>query len=291
MAKPSIPAQFDLERFFDYAIDMLCIADPSGYFLKVNRAFERVLGYTRDDLLARPFVEFVHPDDRAETLAETHRLSTGALCFAYENRYRAKDGAWRNIAWTCYPDPETGLMYAVARDMTEQRVREDRIDGITQIPNRRVFDESCVEEMRRAHRQRSPLGVALLDVDHLRAYNAAVGHLDGDRALRRIAEALQDQMRRAGEFVARFNGGTFGVLFPNVTDPDGPGAYCEILRTTVEDLGIGFTDGGAAQQLTVSGGVVARVPGRGDAVGTLVEPAREALGRAKVRGRNRIETA
>ena len=292
MARPSLPKDFSLERFFDYAIDMLCVADPSGYFLKVNRAFERVIGYSQDELLSRPFVEYVHPDDRAETIAETQRLSSGNLCFKYENRYHAKDGSWKVIAWTCYPDPETGLMYAVARDMTEERQREDRLDGITLIPNRRVFEETTTDETRRAQRLRQPLGLALLDVDHLRAFNQAEGHLEGDRTLRRIAETLSAQLRRAGDFVARYNGGTFGVLFPNPSDPTAPRVHCDTLRTAVQDLGLTFKDArGVARQLTISGGFVLRVPERGEEPNVLVAPAQEALSRAKSQGRNRIESA
>jgi diguanylate cyclase (GGDEF)-like protein/PAS domain S-box-containing protein len=292
VARPTLPEHFNLERFFDYAIDMLCVADATGYFLKVNRAFERVMGYSREELLSRPFVEFVHPDDRADTIAETRRLSTGQLTFKYENRYRSKDGGWKVISWTCYPDPETGLMYAVARDMTEERGREDRLDGITGIPNRRVFDETATEETRRAQRLRTPLGLALLDVDHLRAFNEAEGHLEGDRGLRRVAEALSAQLRRAGDLVARFNGGTFGVLFPSPKDADGARAHCDTLRTAVEQLDLTFTDtAGDARQLTLSGGFVVRVPERGEVPAALLTPAHEALRRAKARGRNRIETA
>lgn len=292
VARPALPEDFSLERFFDYAIDMLCVADASGYFLKVNRAFERVMGYTREELLKHPFVEFVHPDDRAETIAETQRLSTGNLCFKYENRYRARDGSWKVISWTCYPDPETGLMYAVARDMTEEREREDRLDGITRIPNRRVWDEMAEEEARRAQRLGHGLGLALLDVDHLRAFNEAEGHLEGDRVLRRIAEVLSGQLRRAGDFVARYNGGTFGVLFPSPAGPEPPRDHCETLRAAVEGLDIGFTDGrGTARRLTVSGGFVLRTPARGDPPSLLEEPAQQALARAKAQGRNRIETA
>jgi diguanylate cyclase (GGDEF)-like protein/PAS domain S-box-containing protein len=292
VARPSLPAQFSLERFFDYAIDMLCVADASGYFLKVNRAFQRVMGYSRDELLARPFVEFVHPDDRADTIAETKRLSTGALCLKYENRYQAKDGSWKTVAWTCYPDPETGLLYAVARDMTEEREREDRLDGITRIANRRVFDETATDETRRAQRLRHPIGLALLDVDHLRAFNEAEGHLEGDRVLRRIAEVLSAQLRRAGDLVARYNGGTFGVLFPSPSEPDRPRAHCDTLRSAVEALEIRFTDTrGDPRQLTVSGGFIVRVPDLGDAPAVLVSPAKTALERAKAQGRNRIVSA
>jgi diguanylate cyclase (GGDEF)-like protein/PAS domain S-box-containing protein len=285
------PAEFDLERFFDYAIDMLCIAAPSGYFLKVNRAFERVMGYSREELLARPFVEFVHPDDRGETIAETRRLSQGSVSFAYENRYKAKDGSWKYISWTCYPDPETGLMYAVARDMTEQRTREDRLDGITGIPNRRVFDDALTEEFRRAARLSLPLGVALLDVDHLRAYNEAQGHLEGDRVLRQIAEALSARLRRAGDLLARYNGGTFGVLFADVRDVDTARSYCDQLRGIVTSMGVAFQGASGSRTLTLSAGFATTSPARGDTPAPLLKTAQRALVRAKAQGRDRLESA
>lgn len=292
MTRAPIPEQFDLERFFDYAIDMLCIANAEGYFLKVNRAFERVLGYTRDELVARPFLDFVHPDDRVETLAETRRLSSGSICIAYENRYKAKDGSWKSIAWTCYPDPENALMYAVARDMTELREREDRLDGITGIPNRRVFDETLAEEFRRAMRVAMSIGLALLDVDYLRAFNEAEGHLEGDRALRRVAEALSTRMRRAGDFVARYNGGTFGVLFTAGRDGDAGRAHCDQLRAAVDALGLEFHGtAGKSGRLTLSGGFVMTEPKRGQTPAPLLTAAQRALTRAKAQGRNRVESA
>jgi diguanylate cyclase (GGDEF)-like protein len=146
--------------------------------------------------------------------------------------------------------------------------------------------------VRRSHRQKLPLGIALFDVDHLRAYNEAEGHLDGDRVLRRIAETFASQVRRAGDLVARYNGGTFGVVFATPGDVEGFQAYCDTLRRGVEELDIGFTDTrGTPTRLTVSAGIVARVPGRGEPPDALVEPARQALSRAKAQGRNRIEAA
>lgn len=106
---------FDFERFFQYAVDLLCIAGTDGYFKVVNPAFERALGYTTRELLARPFVEFVHPDDRDATVAETGQLADGTPTIAFVNRYRRKDGHYVWLHWTAYPEPGTGLIYASAR--------------------------------------------------------------------------------------------------------------------------------------------------------------------------------
>lgn len=105
----------EYEQFFDLSPDMLCIAGTDGYFKRVNPAFERILGWPKEELLGRPFVEFVHPDDVARTERETERLSQGVPTVSFENRYRLPDGAYTWLRWTCHPDPETGRLYAVAR--------------------------------------------------------------------------------------------------------------------------------------------------------------------------------
>jgi diguanylate cyclase (GGDEF)-like protein/PAS domain S-box-containing protein len=285
---PSAKPAFDLDRFFDFAIDLLCIADGEGYFRRVNRSFERVLGYDQADLLAHPFLEFVHPDDRAETMAETRRLSSGQITLAFENRYRAKDGTYRTLSWTCYPDADTGLLYAVARDVTDERRRENKIDGITGVATRHVWDEVLVEELHRASRLRVPIAVGMFDVDHLLAYNEAMGHAEGDKRLREIAAVLGSNLRRSGDLVGRWEGGTFGILIGGAPDLKRATAHGDRLRQAVEALNITFTTPAGPRKLTVSGGVVSRMPYRGDEPGALVEAAQRALANAKTAGRNRV---
>ncbi len=281
---------YDLERFFNFAVDMLCIADTKGYFRRVNPSFTRVLGYTAEELLARPFVDLVHPDDREQTLAEVGKLASGQITLSFENRFLAKDGSYKYLHWTSYPESETGLLYSVARDITEQKVREDRIDGITGAPNRRVWDESLATEWRRAGRMKVPLAIAMFDVDCLRSYNDERGHLDGDKCLRRVAGALQDRMRRAGDLIARYAGGNFGLLFAGGMEAGDAAALCETMRRDVEALGIEHP-GGVNQRVTISAGVAAEVPAPDSGPDRLVGRARAALGEAKQKGRNRIVEA
>jgi len=114
-----------MDRFFILSLDLLCIAGTDGYFKQLNPAFSRTLGYTTDELLARPFLDFVHPDDRAATLAEMEKLSRGAPTLHFENRYRCRDGAWKWLSWKVHPFPDEGLLYATARDVTEgKRIEE-----------------------------------------------------------------------------------------------------------------------------------------------------------------------
>jgi PAS domain S-box-containing protein len=110
----------DHDKIFNVSIDMLCIADASGYFLDVNSAFTRTLGYGREELLAQPFLNFVHPDDQNPTEAELQDATAGQQHVQFENRYRHKDGHYRTLSWSSITDEETGQIYAVARDVTEQ---------------------------------------------------------------------------------------------------------------------------------------------------------------------------
>ena len=108
------------EQFFNLSIDMLCIANSEGYFKTVNPAFTSVLGYSEDELLSRPILDFIHPDDIDKTLEEFAKLSSGQDSLNFENRYRHKDNHYLNLSWNGYIDNHSGLIYSVARDITQQ---------------------------------------------------------------------------------------------------------------------------------------------------------------------------
>jgi len=111
-----------LDHFFDISTDLLCIAGTDGYFKRLNPAWERTFGYTVDELCARPYLEFIHPDDVSRTAAEAaEQASAGKVTVAFDNRYRCRDGSYRWLNWNATPIPGIDMVYAVARDTTEQR--------------------------------------------------------------------------------------------------------------------------------------------------------------------------
>lgn len=115
------------DRFFENAIDMICFLDFNGYFRRVNKAWERTLGYTREELTSRRFIEFVHPDDRERTLNQNAQVRGGGKALSFENRYRCKDGSYRWLRWNAAPDSPQNVIYGVARDITEsKRAEEER---------------------------------------------------------------------------------------------------------------------------------------------------------------------
>jgi len=123
-------AERDLLSFFELSLDLFCIAGPDGYFRRLNSNFSRVLGYTTEELLARPFIEFVHLDDRERTHAEVVKVSAGQPCVRFLNRYRDVRGEYRWFDWTAKAIPGEGMIFAVARDVTDRVRLEDQLHSL-----------------------------------------------------------------------------------------------------------------------------------------------------------------
>jgi PAS domain S-box-containing protein len=112
------------ERFFTLSLDLLCCLDFNGYFHRLNPAWEATLGFTRQELMARPFIEFVHPDDRERTIRQNQGVRSGGHARGFENRYLCKDGSYRWLLWNAASDADHNLIYSVARDITERKRAE-----------------------------------------------------------------------------------------------------------------------------------------------------------------------
>jgi PAS domain S-box-containing protein len=121
------PSEGDLREFIDLSLNLLCIAGTDGYFKLVNPAWQATLGYTAEELLSRPYLEFVHPDDRPATVAEATDIASGESTVSFENRYRCKDGSYKWLLWSAVARPERGLIYAIAADVTERKHEEARL--------------------------------------------------------------------------------------------------------------------------------------------------------------------
>lgn len=115
------PTNNALERLFELSLDMLSVVSFDGYFLLINPAFAKTLGYKPAELKNAYIFNFIHPDDIESTTAELSRLNEGHITFSFSNRYRCKAGHYRWLEWRAQPDVETKLIYAVTRDITEQK--------------------------------------------------------------------------------------------------------------------------------------------------------------------------
>jgi two-component system, sensor histidine kinase and response regulator len=133
-------AEEELDRFFTLSPDLLCISNFDGYFLRLNPAWERVLGFPREVLLSKPWVDFVHPDDREAALGAAAGVRDTEL-IAFENRYRCADGSYRWLQWTAVAYTDLGLIYASARDVTDRR----RAAGELEIAKRRAEEATVAK--------------------------------------------------------------------------------------------------------------------------------------------------
>ncbi|HXV59229.1 MAG TPA: response regulator [Vicinamibacteria bacterium] len=120
-------ARGELDQFFELSLDLLCVADHEYNFKHVNPAWEKTLGYSRGELLAKPYLDFVHPDDLEATVEAASSLRAGSDVISFENRYRCGDGSYKWLSWNTAVSVESGLVYAVARDITERKRAEEAL--------------------------------------------------------------------------------------------------------------------------------------------------------------------
>ncbi|HMJ61165.1 MAG TPA: ATP-binding protein [Bryobacteraceae bacterium] len=120
-------AQRDFERFFNLIPDLACIVSTDGYFKMVNPAWEKTLGYTHEEVMSTPMLEFIHPDDLEQTLSEIAKQSRTYRTKHFVNRYRCKDGSYRIFDWTTTFNRDDSTRFGVAKDITEQRQWEERL--------------------------------------------------------------------------------------------------------------------------------------------------------------------
>lgn len=252
-------------RHFNLSLDMISIAGFDGRFKSVNPAFERCLGYRPEELVGRPFLDFVHPDDREKTEAEAASLSDGVTTVQFQNRYFAKDGEVHWMEWTSIPLPDEGLIYGVARDVTERKALEQELerlsqhDPLTGLFNRRRFEEELQRQLAYTRRYGKGGALLMIDLDRFKQINDELGHAAGDEALRHVAELLSDNLRASDmvardvdPMVARLGGDEFVVLLPEA-DAAGAETVAERLAIAVAEAPLAIED--RAVELRVSIGV------------------------------------
>jgi two-component system, sensor histidine kinase and response regulator len=120
-------AEGEIETLFRLSRDMLCIAGFDVYFKRLNPAWEETLGFTTQELMSRPYIEFVHPEDRRPSVVEAKKVAAGGHAVLFENRYVCKDGSYRWLSWNAIALEEEGLFYCTVRDVTEQRRAADEL--------------------------------------------------------------------------------------------------------------------------------------------------------------------
>jgi PAS domain S-box-containing protein len=229
------------------AADMIALVDSDGRRLYNSPAYQKVLGYSPEELQATSSTEQIHPDDRPKVLqaAENARLSGQGERVEY--RIRHKDGSWRTLESTACAIQnaagQTGKLVIVNRDITERKRAQDLLahnafhDGLTNLPNRALFLDRLQHSLALSKRQSNyKFAVLLIDIDEFKIVNDSLGHTAGDELLIQIGQRLKKSVRRADtvsrprvcevpgtpgndDTLARLGGDEFAILLDDIRDP------------------------------------------------------------------------
>ncbi|GLR88828.1 sensor domain-containing diguanylate cyclase [Bradyrhizobium iriomotense] len=261
---------------------------------------KRVLGWRPNELVGHSALAGIHPADLPvveETINRLKRGEVDEVRTVQRQRHREKGEIWveSTMRATRRSDGSIDGAITVSRDVTEQKELEERLealaieDSLTGLANRRRFDERLDEEWARAYRDRSSLGLLMIDVDHFKAYNDEYGHPAGDACLRTVAKIIAAEAQRVSDLAARYGGEEFAVLLPNI-DAAGCARIGERIRKAIRTAGLVHASNETAGCVTASVGGATCRPWleRTGGPGTLVEAADRALYGAKEDGRDRL---
>jgi diguanylate cyclase (GGDEF)-like protein/PAS domain S-box-containing protein len=281
-------AESEALAFFELSPDLLAIATQREQLAEVNEAWERTLGFTRQELTGQPLLTFIHTDDHARTLELMEGVGTGGAVRNFRNRFRTRDGNYRWLEWNTRMFKD-GRHYCCARDVTEQVEHElaltelASLDGLTGLPNRRTC-MSAVERALSEERQRGgSLACVLLDIDHFKGINDAWGHAAGDEVLRRFSGLLRGCLREQ-DLLGRWGGEEFAVFLRGKSSADFV-SVAERIRRTCSDTAMVPDD--PEYRVSVSIGL-AELTSADRNPEQLLQRADQALYIAKNTGRNRV---
>ncbi|MEL7359229.1 MAG: diguanylate cyclase [Cyanobacteria bacterium J06560_6] len=283
-------------------------ADGSNFY--INRWIQNVLGYTPGDIqkLGPRYLEsLVHADEKALMATERRKLSAINDGEVVENeyRFRHRQGNWRWLLCreTVFQRDEDGQptqIFGTATDITkrkhaevalkefnEELARLARMDGLTQVANRRSFDEYLAQEWENIGSGRSALSLILCDIDYFKSFNDTYGHQAGDVCLRRVAKAIEHAVKRNTDLVARYGGEEFAIILPN-TNEAGVQQVAKEIQKAVETLNVPHSQSDVSECITLSLGLASISCTTNAHPDMLVASADQGLYQAKYNGRNRF---
>jgi diguanylate cyclase (GGDEF)-like protein/PAS domain S-box-containing protein len=296
-----IAKEADFRLLAEGSSDMVTRIGLDERLLYVSPSCVSVVGWNSEQLTGTPALAGVRAEDLAsvnETVAALKRGEIAEARIAYRTRHRNKEEVWIESTMRVTRKLGTGTIdgvVAISRDVTIQKSAEEKlsilaaVDGLTDLANRRQFDERLKDEWARARREGASLSLLLIDVDNFKKFNDLYGHQSGDACLKSIAQILAMQARRPADLAARYGGEEFVLLLPE-TDEAGCRQIGERIRKGLSDLAMSHDLNLPSKKVTVSIGAAIVSPGavNFDNGSLLVEAADRALYAAKEFGRDRL---
>lgn len=275
---------------------MLTITDKKGVIIDVTKAFCRLSGYEKDELIGHTHGVLRHPETPDALYQDLWNTVTSGKCWNGEIKDRRQDGSefWVDVTIRPIHDEKNKFIgyAAYRRDITHQKLVEQQsiTDALSKLYNRRHFDKVFGNEINRARRESAQLCFLMLDIDHFKRYNDTYGHPKGDEVILKIGKLIRKHTKRAEDSGFRLGGEEFGIIFRS-EDAAKAHAYAEKIRESVMALQIRHEKNDGFEVLTVSIGLsVVQDFGHTDAK-KIYEMTDQALYRAKNLGRNRVEVA
>ena len=279
-----------LRDVMDLMLDAVCVVDKAGTFVFVSAAFEDIFGYSPEEVIGKPMIDHVYPEDGIKTLKVVESLMEGKKQPRFENRWVRKDGKIIDILWSARWSEDHQFRIAIAHDITERKLMEQQLhyiaghDPLTELPNRALLFGRLQTSLGLARREGSHLSLLFIDIDGFKHVNDSYGHLVGDKLLKNIAQRLRDCVRKS-DTVGRFGGDEFVVVLNGIDSFDNVLVITENIRAQLEKT-YQFDD--LKLQLSPSIGV-ARYPDNGNDEQQLLQYADQAMYRAKNAGGNRVD--
>lgn len=291
----------DFLAFAEHSADLVCRIGLDYRTRYVSPASRTILGFAPEEIAGRSAAEIIHPEDLPAALAAGERRLQGDESQATEMRVRNRQGewVWLEMRGSVLRDAEGKPLefLVIFRDIAERKRMELQLqrlamtDSLTELPNRRAFDEALDREWRRVLREGTQASLLLLDVDHFKGFNDEYGHVAGDDCLRAVAHAVRSVTKRPGDMVARYGGEELAIILPG-TDLQGALHVAELVCAAIEELNITHAANEEGdRRVTVSIGVataLSRDGGRMKMPESLLMAADAALYKAKMHGRNRV---
>jgi len=292
-----------LQNILESSPDSIGIFNENMVYQACNQPFVKALGISDVDELIGKRLQDVIPNETYSRLSETDKkVLYEGKSLRYIDRVISSNGqcTWYDVVKSPFKDPASGTngVLVMARDVSERYLAEQKleeanqelerlsfIDGLTQISNRRRFDEQ-LETLWYLHiREQQPLTVMLCDIDDFKGYNDLYGHQRGDDALIKVAEVFKKVLTRSSDCVARYGGEEFGFILPNTTI-EGALLVADKIHQEVKSLALEHESSHVSDLVTVSIGLVSIIPQRLDPSDSIVALADSALYQAKANGRN-----
>lgn len=286
-----------VEKIIELIPTPLFYKDKNGIFLGGNKAFEEILGKSKEDFIGKTVYEILKEEDAINLSAKDKELLEKPSTQNYESEFIDKNGETKYLVnnRVTYNNSfgEVDGIIGIIIDVTESKKKEIELseksymDGLTKMYNRRYFDEISEKEWKNSIRENIPLSLLMIDVDYFKKFNDKYGHQEGDNCLKKVAESINKSLLRPTDSASRYGGEEFVVILSN-TGEKGAREVAERIRKNILEQQIPHEDSLVNSHVTISIGISEKIS-KTDTIFECIKRADTALYQAKENGRNRVE--